>query len=113
MLKGLGGLGGLGDMANLMKQLMSFKERMEAFKEELKHESAEGTAGAGLVTVRVNGNMDVTGVHIDPSLLNPAEPEVVETMLRAAANDAMEKMRGRARERMKELTGGMDLPGIS
>ncbi|MCL4691162.1 MAG: YbaB/EbfC family nucleoid-associated protein [Candidatus Hydrogenedentes bacterium] len=107
------GLGGLGDMAGMMKQAMAMKQRMEEFKESLADETVEASAGGGMVTVVVNGQMKVLSIKIDPEVINKDESEMLETLIRAAINDGMEKMQAFVKAKMSELTGGLNIPGLT
>ncbi len=107
------GLGGLGDFGNMLKQAMELKANMEKLKETLADERVEASAGGGMVTVVINGKMEVQSVKIDPELINPEDPEMLETMVAAAINEANRKAQEMVHERMSDLTGGIDIPGIT
>ncbi|HVY58389.1 MAG TPA: YbaB/EbfC family nucleoid-associated protein [Xanthobacteraceae bacterium] len=98
------------DFMGLMKQAAEFKSKMEAMQAELDHAEVEGTAGGGLVTVKLNGKGEAKGVQIDPSLLKAEEKEVLEDLLVAAVNDARRKTEVLIQEKMQGLTGGLALP---
>ncbi len=106
------GLGNLGDMGKMLKQAMEMKQKMEALKEELAEEEVEASAG-GMVRVRMNGRMELLELEVDPELLNPEQKEELEVIVRAAVNEGIHKTQQMMRERMQELTGGMDIPGIT
>lgn len=107
------GLGGLGNMGQLMRQAMDIKANMERLKEELAQERVEGSAGGGMVTVAMNGKMEVLSVKIDPTIINPADPAILETLVAAAVNEATQRAQDRMREKMSEITGGLDIPGLT
>ncbi len=100
-------------MAGMMKQAMAMKQRMEEFKESLADETVEASAGGGMVTVVVNGQMKVLSIKIDPEVINKDESEMLETLIRAAINDGMEKMQAFVKAKMSELTGGLNIPGLT
>ena len=106
------GLGNLADMAGMMKRVMEMKQKMEEVKESLGSERVEGVAGGGMVKVLMTGKMEVLSVDFEPGVINPAEPELLATLTRAAFNDAMKKTHDLVKERMKDLTGGLDIPGL-
>lgn len=101
---------GMGDMINMARQM---QERMNRIQEELAKKEATGTAGAGMVTVKVNGKQEVTSLKIDPSIIDPADPEMLEDLVYAAVNDGLRKAREMAQSEMGELTGGINIPGLS
>lgn len=104
---------GLGDIGGLLKQAMDVKQRVEAFKEQLGHEQVEAAAGGGMVTVVITGTFEVVSLKIDPELINKDEPEMLETLVRAAFNEATRKVSEMIKSKMSEVTGGLDLPGFS
>jgi len=110
MLKGLGNLAGMADM---LKKAMEMKKRMEEVKETLGQERVEASAGAGMVKVVMTGKMELVSLEIEPELINPAEKEVLETMVRAAVNEGVARANALVKERMKELAGGLDIPGLT
>ena len=107
------GLGGLGDMGNLFKQAMSLRQNMEQLKEALANERVEGSSGGGMVTVVINGKMEVLSVKIDRDVINPDDPEMLETLVAAAMSEATRKAQDLVREKMTALTGGIDIPGLT
>ncbi len=109
MLKGLGDLGKLGAA---LKQAMEIKQRIEELRARLAQETMEGSAGGGAVRVVVNGAMEVQSVHIDPELCNPEELPLLEEMVAGAVNDAVRKMQAYIKERMTEIAGIADIPGL-
>jgi nucleoid-associated protein EbfC len=109
VLKGLGDIGKLGGM---LKQAMEMKGRIEAIKEKLAEQVVEASAGGGMVTVKMNGKMETLSIAIDPEIINPDDPQTLETLVRAAVNAASEKVRDLVKDQMSEATQGIDLPGI-
>jgi DNA-binding YbaB/EbfC family protein len=107
------GLGALGDMGNLLKQAMELKQNMEQLKETLAAISVEASAGGGMVTVVMNGKMEAQSIKIDPEIINRDDPEMLETLVAAAVNEATRKAQELVKEKMGELTGGIDIPGLT
>ena len=70
----------------------------------------EGQAGAGLIVVVLNGKGEMKQIKIDPSLIDPDEPSILEDLIVAAHNDAKGKAEVRMAEEMQALTGGLGLP---
>ena len=98
------------DFVGLMKQAAELKSKMEAMQAELDQIVVEGTAGGGLVTVKLSGKGDMKGVKIDDSLIKPGEKEIVEDLIVAAHADAKRKAEALLQEKMKAVTGGLPLP---
>jgi DNA-binding YbaB/EbfC family protein len=100
----------VGDLMGMMKQARELQGRMEQLQQEVAALEVEGSAGGGLVTVTMTGKSEMKRVHIDPSLLKPEEGEIVEDLIVAAVNEARGKAEAKLAERMRELTGGLQLP---
>ena len=104
----------MADFLGMMKQAKVLQEKMQGLQAEIAALEATGTAGAGLVTVTVDGKGGLKRIKIDPSLAKPDEIEILEDLVIAAANDARGKAEAMAAEKMKALTAGLSLPpGIS
>ncbi len=97
---------GLGD---LMKQAQEMQANMQKMQEELANAEVTGQAGAGLIKVTMTGRHDVKRVDIDPSLMSE-DKEILEDLLAAAVNDAVRKVEANTREKMGDLTAGMQMP---
>jgi DNA-binding YbaB/EbfC family protein len=97
---------GLGD---LMKQAQQMQDKMRAAQEALASAEVTGTAGAGLVSVVMNGRHDVVRVAIDDSVLGE-DKTMLEDLLAAAVNDAVRKVEVNQQDMLKQFTGGITLP---
>ncbi len=100
----------MADFLGLMKQAAELKSKMEAMQAELEHIEVDGTAGGGLVMVRLSGKGEMKSVKIDNSLIKPQEKEIVEDLIVAAHADARRKAEALVQEKMKTVTGGLPLP---
>ena len=100
----------MADFLGLMKQAAELKSKMEAMQAELDQIEVEGTAGGGLVTVKLSGKGEMKAVKIDDSLIKPSEKEIVEDLIVAAHGDARRKAEALLAEKMKGLTGGLPIP---
>src|ERR1700684_2800610 len=98
------------DFRGLMKQATELKSKMEAMQAELDRFEVEGTAGGGLVTLKISGKGDLRGVSVDDSLLKPDQKQIVEDLLLAAHADARRKLETMLADKMQALTGGLPLP---
>lgn len=100
----------MADFLGMMKQAAQLQSKMQAMQAELDSIEVEGTAGGGMVNVRLTAKGDLKGVKVDDSLMKPEEKEVLEDLLVAAHADARRKAEGVMQEKMKALTGGLPLP---
>jgi nucleoid-associated protein EbfC len=105
-------LGNLANLGALVKSAQEMGSKMQALSEELKTKRATGTSGGGLVEVEVNGAGEALAVRIDPSLVEKQDREMIEDLLPAAINAAVQKANQLRAEAMQALTGGMRLPGL-
>jgi len=95
-----------------MKQAQEMGEKMQHVNAELKLERVTGNAGAGFVEVEANGLGEVLAVRIEPTLVEKQDRELIEDLLPAAINAAQQKAKQLHAEKVKALTGGIQLPGI-
>ncbi len=98
------------NLGQMLKQAQEMQEKMASIQEKLAQEEVFGVAGGGMVHVTLNGKGEMRSVKIDPALIDPNDVEVLEDLIVAATNDAKAKVEARVAERMRELTGGLDLP---
>jgi hypothetical protein len=99
------------NIAGLMKQAAQMQKKMEEMQATLQASTHEGVAGAGMVSVTLNGKGELQAVRIDPKLADPNEMEMVQDLLLAAHADARRKLEAAAAEEMQKVTGGLNLPG--
>lgn len=98
------------NLGNMMKQAQQMQAKMQEMQAALEQAEVTGEAAGGMVKVTVTGKHEVRGVSIDPSLVTPDDVEVLEDLMVAACNDANAKVRAHMEEKMKEVTGGLQLP---
>ncbi|MEX2318772.1 MAG: YbaB/EbfC family nucleoid-associated protein [Bauldia sp.] len=99
-----------GDMMDMMKKAKELQGKMEQLQAEVSAMEVAGSSGGGLVTVVMTGKSEMKRVKIDASLLKPEEAEIVEDLVVAAVNDARAKAEAALADKMRELTGGLQLP---
>jgi DNA-binding YbaB/EbfC family protein len=95
-----------------MKMIQQMQNRMMKIQQELEETVVEGTAGGGVVKVAVNGQRAMQSIKIDPSAVDPEDVEMLEDLIVAAVQDAMDKASRLAEDKMGALTGGMKIPGL-
>ncbi|GAB3291225.1 YbaB/EbfC family nucleoid-associated protein [Pseudidiomarina andamanensis] len=99
-----------GGLGNMMKQAQQMQERMQKAQAEIANLEVTGEAGAGMVKVTMLGNHNVRRVSIDPSLFEDDDSEMIEDLVAAAINDAVRRVEQTSKDKMAEVTGGMNLP---
>ncbi len=96
----------------MMKQLQQMQSKMEKAQQDLANETVTATAGGGAVTIEMNGHHEVKAVTLDPDAVSPDDVEMLQDMLLAAYNEALNKAQNLAQEKMGAITGGLNIPGI-
>lgn len=97
---------------NLIRQAQELQQRLAKAQEALEHETVEGTSGGGAVKVVVTGKQKVQSVKIAAEAVDPQDVAILEDLVLAAVNDAMDKAQELAAKRMSAITGGMKIPGL-
>ena len=106
---GFGG-GNLGKM--LMKQMEEMQRKMERIQAELGEERIEASAGGGIVTAIASGMGELVELRIKPEVVDPDDVEMLQDLVLAAVNEALDRAQSRKEERMSEVTGGLNVPGL-
>jgi DNA-binding YbaB/EbfC family protein len=98
------------NLADLFRQAKDVQAKAQAMQAELGAIEVEGQSGAGLVRLTLNGKSELKHLSVDPSLLKPEQPQVVEDLIVAAHADAKAKLERRVAEEMQKLARDMGLP---
>jgi DNA-binding YbaB/EbfC family protein len=108
------------NMADLFKQAQKLQEDLARAQDAIGEMTAEGTAGGGIVSVTVNGKQKILSVKIDPEVFESKDAEMLEDLVTAAANQAIERSQEMAKEALGKagggllgmMPGGLKLPGL-
>ena len=100
------------NMNQMMKQVQKMQQDMLRAQEQLKEEEVSASAGGGMVTVTVSGDLVVKSIVIDADAIDPEDPEMLQDMVLAAVNEGLRAAQELAATRMGGVTGGMDLGGL-
>ena len=103
------------NMMGMMKQIQKMQEKMALVQQELEGKTVVGEAGGGMVKVTVNGRQQVVRIQIEKEVIDPTDPEMLEDLVVAATNKALEDAAKMAQEEMAKVTGGMlpNIPGLN
>ena len=112
MAKGFGGLPGGGNMQALLQQAQKMQRDMQVAQTQAEGFEAEGSVGGGAVKIKVNGKYEVLAVEIKPEAVDPSGVDILQDMIKAAANDAISKIRSNTDTMLSKVTGGMSVPGL-
>jgi DNA-binding YbaB/EbfC family protein len=97
---------------NMLKQAQQMQVRLAAVQEEIAVARTEASAGGGVVKVSVIGGSTVESITIDPEVVDPEDVEMLQDLILAAINEAMETANKLASDKMSAITGGMNIPGL-
>jgi DNA-binding YbaB/EbfC family protein len=104
------------NMQQLLKQAQKMQQDMMAAQEQLKDETVEASAGGGMVTVVVSGDLAVKSIKIDPDAIDPDDPEMLADLVLAAVNEGLRSAQEMATAKLGGITGGLGgglgLPGL-
>jgi DNA-binding YbaB/EbfC family protein len=102
------------DLGGLFKQAQELQGRLAAAQQAIAERSVDGSAGGGMVSVRVSGKLELLSVHIDPTLLESPDRDMLQDLVVAAVNDGIRRAQALVAEEMGKLTGGLGLklPGL-
>ena len=100
----------LQQMQQMLKQVQKFQEQLQKQLDELE---VEGSAGGGMVTVKMNGQKQLSEVHIEPELLASHDLEMLQDLILVAVNDATQKVDEQLVSQMGNLSGGLNIPGLA
>ncbi len=100
------------NVQQMMAQVQKMQKDMELAQEQLKSEIVEASAGGGMVTVKMSGDLQVREVRIDPAAVDPEDAEILGDMVLAAVNEALRMAQELAERKLGGATGGLDLGGL-
>jgi DNA-binding YbaB/EbfC family protein len=100
------------NVQQMMAQVQKMQKDMEVAQEELRNEVVEASAGGGMVTVKISGDLQLREVRIDPSAVDPEDAEILGDMVLAAVNEALRMAQELAERKMGGATAGLDLSNL-
>lgn len=100
------------NIQDIMRQAQRMQSKIEKIKEEVGNNTVEGTAGGGMVVVKVNGRGELQSVKIEEAVVNPDDVEMLQDLIVAATNQAITRAAKMMQEEMSKVTGGMPIPGL-
>lgn len=100
------------NMGKMLKQAQKMQADMARVQQELAEKEVEGTAGGGAVVVKVSGENKVLSVTIKPDVVDASDVEMLQDLVMAATNQALENAAELAKQEMAKVTGGMNIPGL-
>jgi nucleoid-associated protein EbfC len=102
----------MNNLNQLIQQAQKMQGHVKQVQLQLENKRVEASSGGGMVRVVANGKQEILEIKIDPEVVNPKDIEMLEELVGAAVNRALEKSRDMAGEEMSKITGGIPLPGF-
>ena len=99
-------------MNKLMKQVQKMQQNMTKLQEELNERTVEASAGGGVVKAIANGKKQLVSIEIKPEAVDPDDVEMLQDLVMAAVNEALQKAEDMVADEMNKLTGGLNIPGL-
>jgi len=99
-------------MGDIMKKAQKMKADLDRIQEELAGREVEASAGGGMVNVKVTGGKELTSISIDPSVIDPEDPEMLQDLVLAAVNEALRKSAEMMQEETSKIMGGLPIPDM-
>jgi len=108
-------MGGLPNMSGMMKQIQKMQEKMARVQEGLEAKTVSAEAGGGMVKVTANGKQHIVKIQIDREVVNPGDVEMLEDLVLAATNKALDEASAMAQREISQATSGMlpNIPGLT
>ncbi len=100
------------NISGMLKQAQKLQADMLKMQDELGSKIVESSSGGGMVTARVNGKQELIEIKIDKSVINPDDAEMLQDLIIASINEALNKSKDMVTGEMSKLTGGLNLPGL-
>lgn len=106
-MRGMGG-----NMNQMMKQAQKLQAKMAKMQEEVAQKTVEATAGGGMIKVVANGKQQILSINIEKEVVDPEDVEMLQDLVLAAVNDALNKSQEMVSSAMGKITGGLNIPGL-
>ncbi|MEQ9504108.1 MAG: YbaB/EbfC family nucleoid-associated protein [Deltaproteobacteria bacterium] len=100
------------DLQSMMREAKRMQNKIEKIREEAGDKTVEGSAGGGMVVVVCNGRSEIQSVKIEKEVVDPEEIEMLQDLVAAATNQALQRANEMMQSELAKVTGGMSLPGM-
>ena len=97
---------------NMLKQAQEMQKKLAKVQDELANAVTEASVGGGAVVATVTGGSTLTDIKIQPEVVDPDDVEMLQDLVMAAVNEAMDSAQAEAAKKMGAITGGLNIPGL-
>ena len=105
-------MAGLGDLSKIMKEAQQLQKKMAEKQEEIASREVTASSGGGMVSVVATGDMAIKSIQIDKEVADPEDTEMLQDLVLAAVNEAINRAKEMAKDEMSGLAGGLNIPGL-
>lgn len=98
---------------DFMKQIQQMQGRIAEVQQKLEETVIEASSGGGAVFVKMNAHPSLQEITIKPEVIDPDDVEMLQDLIQAAMNDALEKIRASQMQQLAGLAGGLNIPGLT
>lgn len=100
------------NLGGLMKQAQALQRKMQELQAELGNRTVSAQSGGGMVEAVVNGRQELVSLRIDPEVVDSEDVDLLQDLVLAAVNEALNRSREMVAQEMSKLTGGLAIPGL-
>ena len=100
------------DMSEIMRKAQDFQKKMSQMQNELAGRTVTASVGGGMVSVTINGKIELLSIQIDKEVINPEDQAMLQDLILSAVNEGIKKAQDLAQSEMRKLTGGINIPGL-
>ena len=104
--------GGMGDMGGMLSKLQKLQDEMEQVQNSLADDYLDVTAGGGAITITISGQQRIKAIKLDAGVVDPNDVDMLQDLIVAAVNEAIERSQAYAAQKLQTLTGDLGLPPI-
>ena len=102
-----------GNLGDLMRQAQQLGASLKEKQAQLADRTVEVSVGGGMVRMTFNGKSEAISIHIDPEVIDPKEPRMLEDLVLSAVNEGVRRSQQLMQEELGKLTGGLKIPGLT
>ncbi len=103
----------MANLGDMMKQAQQLQAKLSHIQEQAGGKTVEATSGGSMVSVVVNGRLEIVSLRIDPSVLSEGDSDMLQDLIIAAVNEGIRRAQKMMADEMGKLAGGLKIPGLN